>query len=342
MPIPIITLEQLAKHVGGKVVGDTSCVIERVATLQDAGSGDISFLGNRKYVKHLKETRADAVIVSENDLQAVPKNAIVVQDPHLSYTKISQLLNPLEKIKAVVADTACVHKDAVVSEQVYIGENVVIAAGVTIADGCYIGAGCIVEENASIGADSRLMCNVTILKNCQIGQRAIIQPGAVIGSDGFGFANDGGKWIKVPQTGRVLIGDDVEIGANTTIDRGAIGDTVISDGAKLDNLVHISHNVSIGENTALAACVAIAGSTSMGANCTVGGIAGIAGHLEIVDNVHIVGLSKVTQSITEPGYYASGTPVQPVKEWHRNYIRFKKLDEMAQRIKKLEKALDSK
>lgn len=336
------TLDALAKQVNGKLIGDGNCVIERVATLQGAGAGDISFLDNRKYTKYLKATRADAVIVSERDLQAVPKNAIVVQNPHLSYTIISQLLNPLEEIKTEIADTAHVHKAAVVSEQAYIGEHVVIGAGVIIAEGCYIGAGSVIEQNVTIGADSRLMCKVTILKNCQIGKRALIQPGAVIGSDGFGFANDSGKWLKVPQIGRVLIGDDVEIGANTTIDRGAIEDTIISNGVIIDNLVHIAHNVSIGENTALAACVAIAGSTTMGANCTVGGIAGIAGHLEIADNVHIIGLSKVTQSITEPGTYASGTPVQPVKEWHRNYIRFKKLDELAQKIKKLEQALESK
>jgi len=342
MPTPVITLEQLAKYVDGRVVGDGSCVIEQVATLQNAGTGDISFLANRKYYKYLKQSQADAVIVSEKDLDAVPKHAIVVQDVHVGYAKIVQYLNPAAPIKALIEKSANIHKNARVSSDAYIGHNVLLGAGVEIATGCYIGPGCIVGDNVSIGKNSRLVCSVTVLESCQLGERVILHPGVVIGADGFGLADDNGKWLKIPQTGRVLLGDDVEVGANTTIDRGAIEDTVIGNGVKLDNLIQIGHNVTIGEHTVIAAAAAIAGSTSIGKHCAIGGKTGIVGHLQIADNVQIMGMSQVTQSITAPGSYASGTPVQPVKEWHRNYARHKQLDELAQKIKKLEKLLASK
>lgn len=331
------TLEELAKFVNGKAVGDLQCQIKRVATLQGAGAGDISFLANRKYAKYLSQSQADVVIVSEKDVDAVPRNALLAQDPYVSYAKIAQLLNPSPSIDPKIEKTAVVHKDAKVSAKAYIGQNVIIAAGAQIGEGCYIGAGCVIEENVSIGENSRLVCNVTILKQCQIGQRVILHPGVVIGADGFGLANENGKWLKIPQTGRVCLGDDVEVGANTTIDRGAIEDTVIGEGVKLDNLIQIGHNVTIGAHTVVAAAAAIAGSTSIGEHCAIGGKVGIVGHLEIVSNVQIMGMSQVTQSIKEPGAYASGVPVQPTKDWHRNYARFKQLDELAQKIKKLEK-----
>jgi len=331
------TLAELARHVAGKVVGNGDCVIERVATLQNAGKGDISFLANRKYYKYLSQSKADAVIVSKKDAGEVPGNAIVVEDSYVSYAKIARLLYPEPKVIPGIEKTACIHSQAQVSDSAYVGHNVVIGAGSSIAPGCVIGHGCVIGDNVSIGDHSRLVCNVTILNDCQVGERAMLHPGVVIGADGFGLANDKGTWLKIPQTGCVRLGNDVEVGANTTIDRGAIGDTVIGDGVKLDNLIQIGHNVSIGAHTVIAAAAAIAGSTSIGKHCAIGGKTGIVGHLEIVDNVQIMGMSQVTQSISEPGAYASGTPVQPVNQWHRNYARYRQLEELARRVKKIEK-----
>jgi len=335
------TLEHLANSVDGTVVGDASCHIERVATLQNAGCGDISFLANRKYVGYLKQSNADAVIVSKADVSAVPNNAILVDDPYVSYAKIAQLLNPVDAVIAKIEQSAQVHVEAKVHPSAYIGMNVVINAGASIAAGCYIGPGCIIDNNVIIGEDTRLVCNVSILKNCQLGARVLLHPGVVIGSDGFGLANEQGKWLKIPQIGRVCIGNDVEVGANTTIDCGAIEDTTIGEGVKLDNLIQIGHNVTIGAHTVIASSTAVAGSTKIGEYCAIGGKVGIVGHIEIVDNVQIMGMSQVTQSISTAGSYASGTPVQPTREWHRNYIRYKQLDELARRLKSLEKKINS-
>jgi UDP-3-O-[3-hydroxymyristoyl] glucosamine N-acyltransferase len=236
---------------------------------------------------------------------------------------------------AVVDATSQIHAEAAVAA------NCVIEAGAVVAADCQIGPGCVIGKNVTIGAGSRLHANVTLCHDVQIGCRVILHPGVVIGADGFGLADNNGEWVKVPQIGTAIIANDVEVGANTTIDRGAVGDTLIGNGVKLDNLIQIGHNVQIGEHTAIAACTAVAGSARIGKHCAIGGCVGIVGHLEIADNVTITGMSHVSQAIPHKGVYSSGTPLEENAKWHRNFIRLKQLDDMARRLKKLEKQLDA-
>jgi len=234
----------------------------------------------------------------------------------------------------VIGDNCTIAMSARIAAQVFIGANV------QIGDNVVIGPGCIIENDVKIGADSRLMSNVTLCRKVIIGQRVRIHPGVVIGADGFGIANDNGNWLKIPQVGKVIIGDDVEIGANTTIDRGAIDDTIISNGVKLDNQIQIGHNVFIGEHTVIAGCVGISGSTRIGSHCAIGGGTGIAGHIEITDGVQLTGMSMVTKSIMAAGTYSSGIPVEPTREWHRNVVRYRQLDKLNDKLKQLEAKLN--
>jgi UDP-3-O-[3-hydroxymyristoyl] glucosamine N-acyltransferase len=334
------TLNELAKFVNGSVRGNGSEVIHGVATLQAAGAGHISFLSNPRYRKYLAHTRASAVIVTSQDSDHCAANALIVSNPHVAYARIAALFAPGGDDAPGVHPSAIVDPAAKLGARVSIGPNAVIEAGAAIGDGTRIGPGCVIARDASIGPGSCLEANVTVWHGTQIGARALIHPGVVVGADGFGLANDDGVWVKVPQLGRVVIGDDVEIGANTTIDRGAVEDTVIEDGVKLDNLIQIGHNVRIGAHTAIAACTAVAGSTKIGKYCAIGGTVGIVGHLEIADRVQITGMSMVTQSITEPGTYSSGTPLEPNAQWRRNFARFKQLDELWRRMKALEAELN--
>lgn len=338
----MFTLAELAKQVDAEVLGDPACIIERVATLADAGQGDISFLSNSHYRKYLTSTSASAVIISREFTPVIQTNALVVENPYLVYAKISALLYPGVKPEpgahgsAVVDDTVKLHETASV------GANCVIESGVSIAAGSRIGPGSVIGRNVTIGADCTLIANVTVCNDSVIGDRVILHPGVVIGSDGFGLANDGGQWVKIRQVGRTVLGNDVEVGSNTCIDCGAIGDTIIEDGVKLDNLIQIGHNVRIGAHTAIAAGAAIAGSARIGRHCTIGGKTGIVGHIEIADNVQVTAMSLVSHSITEVGNYSSGTPLQTNSKWRRSSVRFKQLDDMARRIKILEKRLDDK
>ena len=324
------TLEQLAKHVGADLHSltdsDPECKIEQVATLDGAQEGQIAFLFDRKYRKFLKITRASAVILQAQDLENCPVPAIVTKDPYLAYAKIAHFLNQTKPTNGSVHVSAVVDKSAKIDPTADIAANAVIENNAVIGANVYIGPGSVVAESAVIGDHSRLTANVTICHHISIGKRVLIHPGAVIGSDGFGLARDKGVWIKIPQIGSVQVGDDVEIGANTTIDRGAIKDTIIENGVKLDNQVQIAHNVHIGENSALAGCVGIAGSATIGKRCMLGGGAGIAGHLEITDDVTITGMSMVTKSIKEVGAYSSGWPVREAREWRRTVARVHRLD----------------
>jgi UDP-3-O-[3-hydroxymyristoyl] glucosamine N-acyltransferase len=330
------TLGQLAEHVGGHVHGDTARKISGIATLQTAKSGDISFLANPRYTKYLAATAASAVILSEEYRQDCPCDALVVNDPYLSYARIAQLLCPSSAQQRGWHPSAVVDSAATVDASAWIGPNCVIEQGVQIAAQVSVGAGCFIGRDSIIGAGSRLEANVTVCHGSRIGQRVVIHPGVVIGSDGFGLANDDGSWVKVPQLGTVIIGDEVEIGANTTIDRGALDDTVIEHGVKLDNQIQVAHNVHIGAHTAIAGCTGIAGSARIGARCTIGGGVGIVGHTEIADDVHITGMSFVAHSIRKAGVYSSGTPLEPNRDWRRNYARFHHLDDMAKRLRHLE------
>jgi UDP-3-O-[3-hydroxymyristoyl] glucosamine N-acyltransferase len=335
-----ITLSEIASSVNGRIIGDENHLISNVATLANANSSEISFLANTKYKKYLSDTNAGCVLVDEDSSQSVTGNAIVVKDPYLAYAKVATLLFPEQVFEYQVSAASTVADDSKLSSRVHISPNCVVESGVEIADDVYIGPGCVIGPNVKIGSGTRLKANVTISSDVVIGERVIIHPGVVIGADGFGLANDKGQWLKIPQVGTVQIGNDVEVGANTTIDRGAIDDTIISDGVKLDNQIQIAHNVIIGKNTVIAGCTGIAGSTHIGANCAIGGGCCITGHVTITDGVQLMGMSMVTKSINEPGIYASGIPTEPVKQWHKNVARFRRSAEFVDRLNKLEKQVD--
>jgi len=330
------TLAQIAEKIGGTIQGDGTQEITGVATLVNANKSDISFLSNPKYKKFLPATQAGGVLVAVETASIVPTNAILVNDPYVAYAKVAAMLFPNSKVKSEIHQTAWVSPDSRCHRNVSIGANVFIDADVEIAEGVEIGPGCVIQQGAKIGSGSRLTANVTICKHVAIGCNVIIHPGVVIGADGFGIANDKGKWIKVPQLGTVEIGNDVEIGANTTIDRGALDNTVIANGVKLDNQIQLGHNVVIGEHTVIAGCVGIAGSTHIGKHCAIGGGVGIAGHLTIADGVQLTGMTMVTKSITKSGVYSSGIPAEPTQQWHKNVIRYRKMSDLTERVKQLE------
>lgn len=334
-----VALKDLALAIGAQIVGADDITITGIAPLHCAQSGELSFLANSRYRKYLAVTNASAVIINNENQQYCKTTALVVKDPYLAYARAAAFFIPDRHRKPGIHASAIIDDDAVVSASASIGPHTTIEAGVHIGDNVEIGPGCYIAANSHIGKDGKLVANVTVGLDTLIGDRVLIHPGVVIGSDGFGFANDGQAWIKIPQLGRVVIGDDVEIGANTTIDRGALEDTIIEDGVKLDNQIQVGHNVIIGANTAIAACTGIAGSTRIGKNCAIGGGVGILGHLVVADRVQITAMSLVTKSLTRPGTYSSGTPLEESQRWHKNYVRFKQLDEMARHIKELEKKL---
>lgn len=336
------SLGDLADRFGAEVHGDTNCMVHAVASLEQAGPGEISFLANAHFHRLLTGTRASAVILSPRFVGDCPTSALVTDNPYAVYARVAQLLHPPRRVAVGVHPTACVEPSCVIKEGVSIGAYAVVGAQSRLGRDVRIGPGCVIEDGVEIGAGSTLVAHVTVRHGTRIGERALIHPGAVIGSDGFGFAKDNDHWIKIPQLGCVIIGNDVEIGSNTTIDRGALGDTVIEDGVKLDNQIQVAHNVQIGAHTAIAGCTGIAGSAKIGKRCAIGGGAGIAGHLEIADDVLITGTSFVTQSITERGTYSSGAPLEPTESWRKNYIRMKQLDEMAKRLHELEKLVTAK
>ncbi len=335
----MFTLGELAERLGARVVGDADCVVSKVANLVDAGAGDITFLANPRFCRKLADVNASAVILAEKDLQHLRTNGLVVSNPHAAYARVAAWLYPAPVSAPGVHPSAIIHEQSQLHPEARVGPHCVVEAGAVLAAGCDIGPGCVIGANAVIGVDTRLHANVTISHGCRIGARVILHPGVVIGADGFGLAKDQGCWLKVPQVGGVVIGDDVEIGANTTVDRGALEDTIIGDGVKLDNLIQIGHNVRIDAHTAVSACTAIAGSAHIGAHCAIGGAVGIVGHLKIADNVTITGMSHVAKSITEPGVFSSGTPLEKNAQWHRNYVRMKQLDDMARRLGRLESRL---
>lgn len=332
-----LTLAQIAEAIDGHLIGDADYLIDSVGTLAQATPQQISFLANTKYKKFLNETHAGAVIVATGLGSELSTNVIEAADPYVAYAKAASLLYPDLISESGIHPTAWIDPTAVVADNVSIGPHVTIDKSVVIESGVSISAGSVIEPNVFIGENCRIKANVTLCHNVQIGQRVTIHPGAVIGADGFGIANDNGKWIKVPQIGRVVIGNDVEIGANTTIDRGAIEDTIIADGVKLDNQIQIAHNVIIGEHTVIAGCVGIAGSTRIGKYCAIGGGTGISGHLDIADGVQLTGMTMVTKSITESGVFSSGIPVEPTKQWHKNVVRYRQMDKLFERVKLLEK-----
>jgi len=330
------TLGELGDAVGAKVVGDRHTRICGVASLRNARPGTIVFVGSPRYRSLLGETRAAAVIIRPELLDSAPVAALLSENPQLTFARVARLLHPSPPIEPGIHPTAVLSDGADVHSSAAVGAEVVIEAGAQVGPHVSIGPGCLIAKDCQIGAYALLHGRVTLCAGTVLGQRCILHPGAVIGSDGFGFAKDGSQWAKMPQLGRVRIGDDVEIGANTTVDRGAIDDTVIGDGVKIDNLVQVAHNVRVGEDTAIAGCAGIAGSVTIGARCQLAGGVGVAGHVEIGDDVTVTGMSMVTRSLHEPGVYSSGTAAQPSRDWRRNVARLRHLDELARRVLTLE------
>jgi UDP-3-O-[3-hydroxymyristoyl] glucosamine N-acyltransferase len=333
------TLAELAVCLDASVQGDDSYTIAGLASLADACKDEISFVSDARYVSLLEKSRAGAVIVTPDYADQVCGNALICDDPYLGFAKISGLFNDRPILASGVHATAQIATDAVISATASIGAYVIIEAGACIDDDVEIGAGCFVGAGVKVGAGSIIAPNVTLYHKVVIGVRAIIHSGAVIGADGFGFAKQQGAWHKISQLGGVSIGDDVEIGANTTIDRGALRDTVIEMGVKIDNQVMVAHNVRIGKHTAIAACVGISGSTEIGQHCMIAGGVGFAGHLKITDGVFVTAMSFVTKSITQPGSYSSGTAMQPTLQWKKSSVRVKQLDSLVKRIAQLEKEM---
>ena len=333
-----VTVNELAALVAAEVVGDGSTPIHRVATLAGADGHAIGFCGAPRYLDHLRRTDAGAVLLRREHLDACPTTALVVADPYLAYARIAERLHPRPVPDAGVHPTAVVAEDAALGQGVSVGPHTVVDTGASLGRGVVVGPGCHVGAGAHIGDGSRLLGRVTVGERCILGRRAVLNPGVVVGSDGFGFARGPGAegWHKVPQLGRVIIGDDVDLGANVTIDRGAIDDTVIADGVKLDNQVHIAHNVRIGERTIIAGNTVVAGSTTIGRDCMIGGSTAITGHIDIADGVTLMGMTGVTGPIRESGAYASPLPAQPVRQWRRNTVRFTQLDDLFRRVKRLE------
>jgi UDP-3-O-[3-hydroxymyristoyl] glucosamine N-acyltransferase len=334
------TLKQLAEKIGAEVHGDASYIIDSLATLSSAGAQQIAFLANKKYSQQLSETKAGAVIISSQNINDCNTHALVMDNPYLGYALTAQLLDTTPKPAHNIHPSAQISPDVTLGVNVAIGANAVIEKGVVISDNVIIGAGCFIGEETLIGSHTKLWANVSVYHRVKIGQNCLIQANTVIGSDGFGYANDKGKWLKIPQLGGVIIGDNVEIGASTTIDRGALEDTVIKNGVILDNQIQIAHNVVIGENTAMAACSVIAGSTTIGKNCVIAGLVGINGHIDIGDGCVFTGMSMVTKNINEPGVYSSGMPCQTNKEWNKNNARIRKLESILKRIKSAEHEIE--
>ncbi|MCF7981992.1 MAG: UDP-3-O-(3-hydroxymyristoyl)glucosamine N-acyltransferase [Pseudomonadales bacterium] len=332
------SLGDLATYLEAELKGDPQCEIIGMAGLPEAQKGQISFLSDSAYESQLEATQASAVILEPQYADRVT-NALISTNPYLGFAKVSQLFENRPKPKAgihtsaVIADSAKVHKTAA------IGPYVIIEEGVSIAEQVEVGAGSFIGVGTTIGKGSRIAANVTIHHRVEIGEEVIIHSGAVIGADGFGFAHDGNRWEKISQLGGVHIGPRVEVGANTTVDRGALADTVIEEGVKIDNQVMVAHNVKIGAHTAIAACVGISGSTEIGRNCTLAGGVGLVGHIKLTDRVHVTGMTMVTKSIDQAGSYSSGTAMMPTGLWRKNSVRIKHLDELSKRIRELEKQL---
>lgn len=335
-----LSLREIVQHLGGEVLGDERVVVTRMASLASASPGDLSFLANAKYRSQLETTAASAVVIgqAERDLTALPR--IVTDNPYAYFARVSALLNPLQPAEPGVHGSAVVHATAQVPDSASIAGHCHIGRNVRLGERVVIGPGCVIGDDVSIGDDSCLHANVTIYAGCALGRRCILSSGVVIGADGFGYAEQDGRWVKIPQVGRVLLEDEVEVGANTTIDRGALDDTVIGTGTKLDNLVQIGHNCRIGAHTVIAGCVGIAGSARIGSHCRIGGAAMILGHLEIADGVTVSPGSMITRSLLKADTYTALMPFQPHGEWLRTAAQLRHLDGMAKRLAQLEKELD--
>jgi UDP-3-O-[3-hydroxymyristoyl] glucosamine N-acyltransferase len=330
-----LTLGSIAERIGARLVGDTDYVVTGLATLSSALPNHLSFLSNMKYKQQLATTRAGAVILHPDQAYLFSRHRLLLDNPYVGYAKFSQLFAHKPYFKGI-DKTARIDSTAILGRNVNLAAGTVIGPNVRLGDNVTLGPNSIVDSDSIIGGNTNIAANVTIYHNIKVGNNCIIHSSAVIGADGFGFAREGSNWVKIAQLGGVMIGDNVEIGAGTTIDRGALSCTIIGNGVKLDNQIQIGHNVELGDHTAIAGCSAIAGSTKLGKYCTVAGACGIVGHLNIADGVHITAMSRVTNSIAKAGVYSSGTALDNNKQWRRNATLFKQLDRLVKRIKQLE------
>lgn len=335
-----VPLVELARRFGGEVVGDGSVRIAGIGTLEQAGERQLSFLANSRYRKQLAQSNAAAVIIGEADRDATTRPRIVTPNPYLYFARVTAFFHPMPAIVPGIHPSAVVEAGSALGSTSSIGALAYLGRNVRIGERCVIGNHVSIADDVTIGDDCRLYPHVVVYQQCRIGSRVILHSGVVIGADGFGLAPDQGRWVKIPQVGRVIIGDDVEIGANTTVDRGALDDTVLEEGVKLDNQIQVAHNVRIGAHTAIAGCTGIAGSAKIGKRCTIGGGAGISGHLEICDDVHISAFTMISKSISRPGRYTSQLPQMTHEEWRNSAPYIRRLDELAEKIKTLQKHLD--
>ena len=332
MNAPVFAASELAQRFGLELRGEDRAV-HGVGTLSSATAEQLSFLANPRYRGQLGDTAAGVVVLHANEADARTGTALLARDPYVAFAKIAALFERKPVRTAGIHPTAVVDASAQVDPAAHVGPHVSIGARSRIGAGASIGPGCVIGDDCEIGEGCELVARVTLVTRVRLGRRVLVHPGAVLGADGFGIAMDRGHWIKVPQLGGVLVGDDCEIGANTTIDRGALGDTVLEEDVRLDNQIQVGHNVRIGAHTAMAGCSAVAGSASIGRHCLVGGGAGILGHLEVCDRVVITAMSLVTHSIREPGEYSSGTPLMDNRSWRKSAARFKQLDDIARRTR---------
>ena len=340
MTRPAYRLSDITARFGGRVVGDADMLITQIATLDAAQAGEIAFLANAKYRKQLETSKASAIILSEADAEATSIPRIIATNPYSYFAKLSAFLNPLKEYAPGIHPSAVIANSAQVSPKAHIAALVSVGEGVKIGAGAVVMSGCAIGDGASIGENTRLYPRVVVYQDCVVGDHVILHSGVVIGADGFGIAMEEGRWLKIPQIGRAVIGDHVEIGANTTVDRGALDDTVIEEGAKLDNQIQVAHNVRIGAHTAIAGCVGIAGSANIGCYCRIGGGAIILGHLQIADQVEVSSGTIITKSIREKGTYTGTFPFDDNHAWRKNAAQLRHLDEMSDRIKKLEQQIE--
>lgn len=331
-PTPSFSAQDLAERFSLRLQGDGDVRIAGVATLAQAGPDQLAFLANPRYRAQLADARAGAVVMRADAARDHAGTALIAADPYAAFAKIAALFDASEAIAPGIHPSAAIHADAFVDPGAQVGPFVSIGARSRIAAGAVVGPGCVIGEDCEVGEGTCLVARVTLVVRVRIGRRVVIHPGAVLGADGFGLAMESGRWLKVPQLGGVVVGDDCEIGANTTIDRGALEDTVLEEDVRLDNQIQVGHNVRIGAHTAMAGCSAVAGSARIGRYCLIGGAAGVLGHLEIADRVVVTAMSLVTRSIREPGEYSSGTPLMDNRSWRRNAARFKQLDALARRV----------
>ncbi len=331
-------LGELAERLGVRLVGDPGIEVVRAAPLEEDDAAALGFVQDATYLDRLEGKKAGVVILPPAFEQAYAGPRLISENPLLSFARAALLLHPRPR-RAGIHPSAWVDPQASVHATAWVGPLSVIERGASIAAGCQIGPHCLVGEGSQIGEETELVAHVTIMHGVRIGARCILHPGVVIGADGFGLAHAHDHWERVPQLGGVRIGDDVDIGANTTVDRGTLSDTVLADGVKIDNLVQIGHNSSIGEHTAIAGCAGLGGSSKVGRHCIIAGGTGLAGHLELADGVQVTAMSRVSRSILQPGLYSSGTPLDTNRNWRRNSVRFRHLDEMARRLDALERRM---